>query len=221
MNLNPNAKQILIYGDSLVYGKKPGSPERFTSDLRFTGIIQKELGEDFNIVEAGLRARNLVGENPFFAERDGLKQFGAIFSSHVPLDLVVIMLGTNDCNRSPERSTSDVAAALDAYREKIVTNCKILGLSQVPKLLVVAPPYIKGIELAKSEAMAKIFGPDSEERSRKIENALEEYCSKNGISFFKSSTACDAKEAEGIHLDEENNRSLGVALAKIISANIE
>lgn len=216
MNTNPNARQVLIYGDSLVYGKKPGSPERFASDVRFTGIIQKELGDDFNIIEEGLRARNLVGENPFFIERNGLDQFGAIFSSHVPLDLVVLMLGTNDCNRSPERSTEDVWGALDMYRDKIVSNCKILGIPTLPKLLVVAPPYIKGTDVEANTAMSKIFGSDAEERIKKVEATLESYCKQNNIPFLKTSSMCEAEAGEGIHLDAENNKKLGAALSLAI-----
>ncbi len=216
MNTHPNAKQIMIYGDSLVYGKKPLVPERFGGDTRFTGIIQCELGENFEIIEEGLRARNLAGENPFFKERNGLEQFGPIYGSHVPLDLVILMLGTNDCNRAPEKSEKGFELALDGYIEKIVDWNKQLGITQVPKILLVAPPLIRSEEAAKNENITNIFGPDSEERTRKLEATYAAYATKHSLPFFAASSVCAAAENEGIHLDVENNERLGKGLAEVI-----
>ena len=209
-------KQILFYGDSLVFGKKPTVPERFDTDVRFTGVTQKILGVDFKIIEEGLRARNLCGENPFFAERDGLVQFGPIMSSHLPLDIVDIMLGTNDCNKSTEKSVDEITLALDAYREKMKAACAFFGGIAVPKLLIVSPPSIRGAEADKDARMKNIFGPDAEARSKKFAVIYAEYCQKNNIAFFDAATVCSTADGEGVHLDEENNRKLGEALAEQI-----
>ena len=209
-------QQILFYGDSLVFGKKPVVLERFEKDVRFTGVAQKILGTDFTIIEEGLRARNLSGENPFFVDRDGLVQFSAIMSSHLPLDLVIIMLGTNDCNKSSEKSADEISLALDSYREKIKSACAFFGGVALPRLLIVSPPHIRGSEADKDSRMKNIFGSDAEERSKKLATIYAEYCQKNNIAFFDAATVCSTADGEGIHLDIENNRKLGEALAKQI-----
>jgi len=97
MNTNISAKQILIYGDSYVFGIIPGgNGARYDSSTRYTGVAQNYLGSDYNIIEEGMRGRTISGENGFFPHRDGLKAFDGIIGSHFPLDLVIIGLGTND-----------------------------------------------------------------------------------------------------------------------------
>ena len=218
MNINPSAKQILFYGDSLIFGKKPVVPERFLSNVRFTGVAQGELGEDFNIIEEGLRARNLFGENTFFAERNGLEQFGAIFASHIPLDLVVIMLGSNDCNLTSNKTKEEFFVALDEYRNKINSFCTQFAITNLPKLLIVLPPLIKGEEVVKDAKMLSIFGEVSEEKSKNVINYLMEYCKTNNIDVLDSNESCKTALGEGIHLDEENNEKLGKALAEKIKS---
>src|SRR5689334_11654512 len=97
MNTNKAAKTILIYGDSFTFAKIPGGL-RYDCETRFTGVLQKELGKDYEVIEEGLRGRTVSGENSFFPYRNGLEQFGPIIGSHLPLDLLVLFLGTNDLN---------------------------------------------------------------------------------------------------------------------------
>ncbi|HEY1041405.1 MAG TPA: GDSL-type esterase/lipase family protein [Candidatus Paceibacterota bacterium] len=217
---NPSAKQILIYGDSLVYGKKPSVPERFDSATRFTGIIQELLGNNFNIIEEGLRARMLVGENVFFPERNGLEQFGPIFGSHVPLDLVVIMLGTNDGNSGQHRTAEEYASTLGSYLEKISTWCTNLGIPTTPKVLLVAPPHMQASEIAQDTALTKIFGEAAEQKSKELAPIYEQFARENNIAFFDASTVCKSASGEGVHLDIENNKLLGEALARKIQEQI-
>ena len=47
-------KSILCYGDSNTYGLMPDSPDRYPRDVRWTGILQKKLGEDYYVIEEGL-----------------------------------------------------------------------------------------------------------------------------------------------------------------------
>lgn len=213
MNTNSKAKQILFYGDSLVYGKKPSIAERFDADIRFTGVTQKILGDEYNVIEEGLRARNLFGENLFFAERNGLDQFGPIFGSHVPVDMVIIMLGTNDCNKSKEKIDEEYFKAFDSYIEKIQLWSKPFANKPIPKILIVASPYVRGIEVEKDAKMNEIFGKEAEEKSKKLATIYSTYCQKNNIAFFDASTICVTADGEGIHLDEENNGKLGMFLA--------
>lgn len=77
MNTNIAAKQIMVYGDSYVFGKIPGGL-RYDAATRFTGVMQSYLGDGYEIIEEGLRGRTLSGENGFFPRRDGLSQFDGI-----------------------------------------------------------------------------------------------------------------------------------------------
>lgn len=114
MNTSISAKRILIYGDSYTFGKIPNGL-RFDSATRFTGVTQSYLGSEYEIIEEGLRGRTISGENGFFPHRDGLKQFDGIIGSHLPLDLVIIFMGTNDSNSSSKSTTEEIVAPFTKY----------------------------------------------------------------------------------------------------------
>lgn len=209
-------KEILIYGDSLVYGKIPGGPTRYPREKNFIGVLEKELGKEFRIIDEGLRARTLDGENGFFQERNGLNQFGPILGSHLPLDLVCIFLGTNDCNKADIKELGEFPKILSEYKNKIDWWLENLYIEEKPKILIISPPIILGSEVVKCEGMAKIFDENSENKSRKLKEIYEQFSKENNCEFFDASEHCTATEGEGVHLDEENNKFLGNALAKKI-----
>ncbi len=206
-------KEVLIYGDSLVYGKMPGSPKRYPREKNFIGVLERELGKEFKIIDEGLRARTLGGENGFFPERNGLSQFGAILGSHLPADLVCIFLGTNDCNKADFKEFEEIPEILSEYKNKIDWWLNSLSIEQKPKILVIAPPIIRGSEVVKCEGMRKIFDETSENKSKILAEIYESFCIKNDCQFFDASKHCTGADGEGVHLDENSNETLGLALS--------
>ena len=94
-------KSILCYGDSNTWGCKPivlpGVVERFDRDVRWTGILRQQLGDDYLVIEEGLNARTTVHDDPIDgAHKNGKPYLLPCLETHLPLDLVIIMLGTND-----------------------------------------------------------------------------------------------------------------------------
>lgn len=216
MNSDPNVKRILLYGDSLVYGKKPAINGRWAADVRFSGVLQKELGNSYEIIEEGLRARNLKGENSFFPERNGLEQFGPIVGSHLAVDLVVLALGSNDCNATGLVDENSIKEALDMYREKLKSWSEFLGVT-VPKLFILIPPAINGEQF--DDAMNVVFGEASPGKQVALERAMREYCEREEIPCLVSSEICEAAQnGDGIHLGEDGNNKLGRTLSESIKA---
>lgn len=205
-------KSILLYGDSLVYGKIPKLSKRYPREKNFIGVLERELGSDYQIIDEGLRARTLSGENGFFPERNGLEQFGPIIGSHLPLDLTCIFLGTNDCNKKDLKTEGELAQSILDYKNKIIEWCKNLSVENIPKLLIISPPIIRADQLVLNEAMSNIFGSDAEEKSKKLKTIYEDFCQKENCLFFDAAEYCTATDGEGIHLNEENNVLLGKAL---------
>lgn len=209
MNINPKAKRILIYGDSYTFGKIPGG-SRFPNNIRYTGVLQKELGDDYDIIEEGLRGRTLDGENTFFPHRHGFEQFGAIFGSHLPIDLVVLFLGTNDTNSGSHRTPEKIVQGYDHYLERIDWWCDHLVFEK-PKVMLIAPPTIL------EEHSYKIFGDlfkGSEMKVAQLPHLIEKYAQTHDLEFFDCSPVVKVSDVDGIHLDEEGNRLLGEALAQ-------
>ena len=213
--MNKIPKNILIYGDSLAYGKVPKEEKRFAVSDTFPGIVRHILGNEYQIVNEGLRGRMLAGENPLRPERNGLEQFGPIFASHLPLDLVILILGTNDCNRPSEKTKDEYKKALAEYMAKIKTWSESFFM-EVPQLLVVAPPPMRASEVPKDAIMYTLFGDEAEVKSIKLAEHYKEFCEENNVHFFDAATVCKTAENEGVHLDLENHALLGQALATVI-----
>ena len=209
-------KSVLIYGDSLVYGKIPKVSNRYEHHKTFVGVIEKNLGTEFRVISEGLRARTLDGENGFFSKRNGLEQFGPILGSHLPLDVVIIFLGVNDCNRMDTKDDSAIYGSLLKYKQEVIDWCKNLSVDKIPKILVVAPPHIRAEQLVIDEPMSKIFGPDAEGKSKRLTEIYNDFCSREDCEFFDASLYCKTSDGEGVHLDEENNFLLGQALTEKI-----
>ncbi len=211
MNTNIAAKQIMIYGDSYVFGKIPGG-DRYDSATRFTGVMQSYLGDGYEIIEEGLRGRNLSGENGFFPHRNGLTQFDGILGSHLPLDLVILFLGTNDCNSSRTSTPEEIVGEYTKYLRSLGWWSKHLGFPK-PAVAIIAPPPID--EPASHKWFKNIFN-GSGPKIEALPALMKEFAAENKVFFFDSSKVVKVSPIDGIHLDIENNHKLGRALVQFI-----
>jgi lysophospholipase L1-like esterase len=89
-------KSILCYGDSITWGYNPADGTRFPFSDRWPGILQAELGGSFRVIEEALPGRTTSIDSPYLPDRNGKKSLQLVLESHMPLDLFVLMLGTND-----------------------------------------------------------------------------------------------------------------------------
>lgn len=215
MLTNQSAKRIIFYGDSLVWGKVPGANEQYLSNVRFTGVLQQVLGDEYDIVEAGLRARNLYGENPYFPDRDGLKMFSPIIGSLMPADAVVLFLGSNDTNNKPGFDAAKIAQSLETYKTIMQEWATFLQCS-MPKIAVVLPPLIDAASF--DPVMQKIFA-GAEAKIEPLRQALNAKAKVLNLPVFDASIV-SPDSADGIHLSRESNRQLGEALAPFIENTI-
>ena len=101
-------KHIVCFGDSNTHGycadpadcaEAPGCPAlsyRFNEQERWTMLLQAMLGEEFCVIEEGLSGRTSVFNDPLGESLSGIDSIYSCLVSHEPVDLLIIMLGTND-----------------------------------------------------------------------------------------------------------------------------
>ena len=90
-------RQVLCYGDSNTWGADPADDaRRFEWPVRWPGVLQRELGGGYHVVEEGLGGRTTVYDDPLLPRRSGRQLLAPALECHAPLDLVVLMLATND-----------------------------------------------------------------------------------------------------------------------------
>ena len=107
---------ILCFGDSNTYGYKPDGTGRFDTNTRWTSLLQKKLGADHRVIEEGLCGRTTVFQDDLREGRRGLDLIGVTMEMHTPIDLLIVMLGTNDCQRIGSSHPKSSKKRFSAFR---------------------------------------------------------------------------------------------------------
>lgn len=219
MNTNPNAVKVLCYGDSNTNGSKPDKTGRFGANERWTGLLQNIMGDGYYIIEEGLggRTTDLEHYSPDRPSRNGLTYFKACIDSHMPLDIVLIMLGTNDLKTMYNRTAEDVASALRQYPDYITEHCKYKNPKQ-PIVILVSPAYMNENALRFFESMPGpgIYDEISAQKSRQFAASIKAVADEIGCVFFDAGPVTKTGE-DGCHLDAESHKNLAENLANLIS----
>jgi lysophospholipase L1-like esterase len=212
-------KNILCFGDSNTWGFIPESiseshPRRHAHDVRWTGILARELGSGFRIIEEGQNGRTTVHDDPFALVRNAKAILPAILESHKPLDLVVLMLGTNDLKNVFGVSPSEIAVGAKILAQTILASDA--GLSaKPPRLLLMCPPTVgKLSHLPDLEAKL----PNAQTRSQELPRHYEAVAAALGCAYLNTQEIIAPSPVDGIHLDAAAHEKLGLALAAKIKA---
>ncbi|MDP3962781.1 MAG: GDSL-type esterase/lipase family protein, partial [bacterium] len=107
--LKDSAKTILCYGDSNTWGAIPSAGQRYPRSVRWTGVLQNLLGDDYEVLSEGLCGRTFVASDPAKSHRIGITHLQALLETHDPIDFLIIMLGTNDVKSTYNLSPEDIA----------------------------------------------------------------------------------------------------------------
>nr|WP_221333068.1 GDSL-type esterase/lipase family protein [Nocardia transvalensis] len=131
----------MCFGDSNTFGQRPDRNGRWPADVRWTGRLQLLLGDDYSIIEEGLGGRTTDLDDPERSDRNGRAYFQPCLRSHSPLDMVVVMLGTNDLKSRFDREPEDIATALNGYVDNI-EHTAWTRAGGVPRVLLVSPVHV-------------------------------------------------------------------------------
>jgi lysophospholipase L1-like esterase len=202
-------KPILAFGDSLTWGADAASLGRHAHADRWPNALAAGLGGHVRVIEEGLNGRMTVHEDPTVFEcRNGAMALPMLLASHQPLDLVIIMLGTNDLKRF---RAIDAMWGMERLIE-IVQSFPYNELYAKPQLLIISPPHVA---MTQDEDFAAMFGHAIEE-SRKFAYHYERLAKLKNVHFFDAGRAAKADPVDGVHLDAANTRALGEALVPLV-----
>jgi lysophospholipase L1-like esterase len=202
-------KSVLCFGDSNTWGYVPLTAGRLLRAERWPGILQKSLGESYYVIEEGLNGRATVFDEPFRDGRNARTSLLAVLESHAPLDLLIIMLGTNDLKHHLNVSAHESARGISALL-KIATNSASSFDKGSPKILVIAPPRFGNL----SELMAHHF-EGAVARSSELPAQYEQSCALFGCSFLDCNQVTTVA-GDGIHLDVHGHHKLAMALVPVV-----
>ncbi len=199
-------KRILCYGDSNTFGTGPmphlGADPIHPKHVRWAGVMGAELGDGFDIVVEGLPGRTTVFDDPVEGEyRNGLRSFRAILESHRPIDLLIIMLGTNDVKQRFNLGPQDVALGV----ARLLLEAKKLEI--VARSLVICPTPVR-----ERGDLAEIFR-GAEARVVGLPEQMARFAGENGAAFLDAGAHIAVDDLDGVHLSAEAHGVLGRVVA--------
>ncbi len=208
-------RTVLCFGDSNTHGQIPGGGplERYARGQRWGGVLESLLGPGWQVIEEGLSGRTTVHDDPIEGVlKNGRTYLRPCLQSHTPLDLIIIMLGTNDLKRRFNMPPSEVAMGIGC----LVHDIRELSPGPAghdPEIMIVAPPPM----LDDLREWESIFS-GAQEKSRKLGLEFEIMADSLEAHFFDAGTVCQCSPADGFHIDEKAHRQLGEALAQEVLA---
>lgn len=200
-------KNILCFGDSNTWGYNPYTKTRYDINKRWTGILQKELKGD-RIIEEGLVGRTTVFEDELRKGRRGSELLPIVLESHSPLDLVILMLGTNDCKTVYNASAEVIGKGIQCLVRQIRQS------TPDTKILLISP--IRLGDGVWEEGYDNEFSQCSVQTSLKLPEVYRRIARENQLYFLAASEYAVPSEADREHLDEEGHKQLAFGIQKFI-----
>ena len=201
--------EVLCYGDSNTWGHDPVSLERFSRDERWSGVLQKALGDKYHVIEEGLGGRTTVWDDPIEGYKNGKEYLIPCLATHAPLDLVIILLGTNDLKKRFSVSAQDIAFGAGVLVDTANKSGSGRDL-KAPKVLLLVPP-----PLGKLTDLNEMF-EGGREKSQRFSEHFKTVAEMYNCELLDTSAVIKSSDIDGIHLEKKAHQQLGEAVAKIV-----
>lgn len=205
-------KTILCYGDSNTWGfmPTPGGPQftannRFPWGVRWTSRMQIALGHDYHVAECGVNGRTTLFDCPMAEYRNGLKDIDVCMQSQHPVDMVIIMLGTNDTKMIFNANAYIIAKGVGRIIDRIRQGAYGPN-GACPEILVVSPIHIHANMM--NEWLKDEFGAHALEVDAQLSEKMAKMAHSHGVHFMDAGEWITADPGDGIHMNADGHALL-------------
>ena len=211
-------KHIVCFGDSNTHGycADPADcadrTDRFNEDERWTCLLQKRLGGGYHVLEEGLSGRTSVFPDPLHESMAGLDVIYSVLMSHEPVDLLIIMLGTNDTKERLGANAACIAIGMERLIQKAQSVPAWRGGR--PNILVVCPPHIG--EGMYNDPCGAPMGAGCPQKSRELAAWLEPAAKRLGCAFLDAEGLAEFNKVDYMHLTRRGHAALAEKLAELV-----
>ncbi len=206
-------KTVLCYGDSNTYGYIPETSMRYPREIRYPGVLQRLLGDEYAVIEEGCNGRTTIYGESNEEWKNGLDYLKPCLNSHKPIDIVVMMLGSNDL-----KTFFDLTAEKIAYGAGVLVDTiqEFMPVKQgyVPKILLIAPPEI-GENIRFSPFYGE-FDENSITESRRFPECYRALAQEKGCLYLNAAEYITPSDYDSLHLTPEGHRILAEKVAEMV-----
>jgi lysophospholipase L1-like esterase len=208
-------RTVLVYGDSNSHGTAPMPTlldmKRFGPGERWPGVMAAALGPGWRLIEEALPGRTTVHPDPVSGvHKNGLAVLPAVLESHAPLDLVILMLGTNDLKARFALPPVEIAVGVEQLVRHVRQGFTGPG-GGAPALLLICPPPVE-----EAGCLAEIFA-GAPAKSRRLAPVYAEVAARWGAAFLDAGTVIGPSPVDGVHFEAEDHARLGAAVAGAVA----
>lgn len=203
-----NKIRIVCYGDSNTYGADPRVNGRFDDDARWTTLLSERLGSQYEVISEGLCGRTTVFDDPLKDGLNGLKLLGPVTESHAPIDLLIFMLGTNDCKARFGATAYNIAEGMRA----LIQKAKALPIwREKARILVIAPIRIHP-RIASVPTVDGHMGPGCAEKSADLIPWMLRFAKEEGCATLDANDFAVPTELDWMHISAASQAPLAQAV---------
>lgn len=205
-------KHIVCFGDSNTHGYCAATDGRFEEKQRWCCLLQEKLGDEFLVIEEGLNGRTTCFDDPLHEGLNALDSIYPCLMSHEPVDLLVIMLGTNDTKERFGASAACIGIGLKRLIAKAIATTDSWSGGK-PNILVVTPQNIDG--RYRATVIGEAMGNGCAEKSERLSQEFAKMAELMGCHYLDANQVVTAptNDTDFMHLTVEGHRQLADALA--------
>lgn len=212
-------RTLLCFGDSNTWGFDPVSGARYPRAVRWPGVCATALGSDWHVVEAGLNGRTSVFEDPL-GDLAGIRHLGPVLASAAPVDVIAILLGTNDLKARFAATAAEIADGAGALVDRVLGS-RAGPDARAPAVLLVAPPLVGDLDALRLDDEADLEARRSvwqgaRERSRSFARQYQRVARLRSVSFLDAGAFVTSSDVDAVHWSPEGHAALGGAVAEAV-----
>lgn len=204
-------KTILCYGDSNTFGLMPDLQNRYPRHIRWTGLLQERLGGAFYVVEEGLGGRTTVWDDPIEEHKNGKTYLLPCLESHRPIDLVILMLGTNDLKERFHVSSFDIASSVENLLNAIARSASGPAF-EAPQVLLVCPVPIRDVGNRDLNRMLE----HGFQKSLELDAYYSDIARRRGIWYLNPADQVETCDTDGIHYTPQGHAKMAELMEDMV-----
>lgn len=217
--MNIPARTVLCFGDSNTHGTiamaTVAERRRHDKADRWPNVMASELPADWDIIAEGHPGRTAVWDDPIEGQhKNGARVLQALLETHRPIDLVVLMLGTNDLKSRFGLSAHDIALGV----QRLVTEIRASDCgpdATAPDVLLAAPVIVHEVGIFEH-----VFA-GAAAKSRQLPTLLRDVAKRHDVGFIDLNTVAQTDPVDGIHLNRNAHAAIGTSMARAVTARLQ
>ena len=206
--------KVFCYGDSNTYGYDPSNGLRFSPDERWTGLLRKKLGSRYEVIEQGCNGRTTVFPEPGAEWKSGLYALKVSLNTYKPVEIMILMLGTNDLKTYFGASAEAIARGAEILvkeaKEFMTEKC-----GRAPAIILVSP-----IELGEGVTDGPFgyeFDRNSVLNSRRLASLYKDAADRQNVFYLNAADYAKASPDDCVHMEAEEHKKLAEALYEAVT----